>query len=130
MLIKAAAVVPDAKADAVRLQLQRNVDDIHVTTHPSEALVRKCGDNLKAGLKPLIITLAEAVKPAQYLLKAVNIADRVDVLDTAQFLMANVYERSFFKTAECKVTFTALLTRYNAIVTQCETDPSLWVRIS
>jgi len=103
---------------------------IHVTTHPSEALVRKCGDNLRAGLKPLIITLADAVKPAQYLLQAAGIADRVDVLDTAQFLTANVYERSLFKTAECKVTFAALLTRYNAIVTQCETDPSLLVRIS
>ena len=103
---------------------------IHVTTHPSEALVRKCADNLRAGLKPLIITLADAVKPAQYLLQSADIADRVDVLDTAQFLTANVYERSFFKTAECKATFTALLTRYNAIVTQCETDPSLLVRIS
>src|ERR1700677_4318547 len=103
---------------------------IHVTTHPSEALVRKCADNLRAGLKPLIITLADAVKPAQYLLQSADIAARVDVLDTAQFLTANVYERSFFKTAECKATFTALLTRYNAIVTQCETDPSLLVRIS
>ena len=30
---------------------------IHVTTHPSEALVRKCGDNLRAGLKPAFLTL-------------------------------------------------------------------------
>src|ERR1017187_2995394 len=35
------------------------------------------------------------------------------VLDAAQFLTANVYERSLFKASECKVTLTALLDRYN-----------------
>jgi hypothetical protein len=103
---------------------------IHVTTHPSEALVRKCADNLKTGLKPLIITLADAVRPAHFLLNGANIADRVDVLDIAQFLTANVYERSFFKTFECKVTLATLLDGYNAIVAKCETDPSLLVRIT
>ena len=52
------------------------------------------------------------------------------MLDVAQFLTANVYERSFFKTAECKITLGALLKRYNAIVEECETDPSLLVKIT
>jgi hypothetical protein len=103
---------------------------IHVTTHPSEALARKCGDNLKAGLKPLIVTLGEAVRPAEYILKSFDLKDRVDVLDAAQFLTANVYERSFFKAAECKVTLAALLERYNAIVDACETDPSLRIKLT
>jgi hypothetical protein len=102
---------------------------IHVTTHPSEALARKCGDNIKSGLKPLIITLAEAVRPAEFTLKAFELVDRVDVLDVAQFLTANVYERSFFKAADCKMTLTVLLQRYNVIVSECETDPSLLVRV-
>ncbi len=101
---------------------------IHVTTHPTEALVRKCGDNIKDGLKPLIITLAEAVRPAEFTLKTFDLTDRVDVLDVAQFLTANVYERSFFKAADCKMTLTSLLQRYNAIVSECETDPSLIIR--
>ena len=103
---------------------------IHVTTHPTEALVRKCGDNIKAGLKPLIITLGEAVRPADFILKTFELNDRVDVLDAAQFLTANVYERSLFKAAECKVTLAALLARYNAIVDECETDPSLRVKLT
>jgi len=102
---------------------------IHVTTHPTEALVRKCGDNINAGLKPIIITLAEAVRPADYTLKTFELNDRVDVLDAAQFLTANVYERSLFKTAECRVTLKKLLERYNAIVAECETDPSLIIRV-
>ncbi len=103
---------------------------IHVTTHPTEALVRKCGDNIKAGLKPLILTLGEAVRPAEFILKTFELNDRVDVLDAAQFLTANVYERSLFKAAECKVTLAALLTRYNAIVDECETDPSLRIKLT
>jgi hypothetical protein len=102
---------------------------IHVTTHPSEALARKCAENLSAGMRPLIVTLAKSVQPAEYLLESAGIADRVDVLDAAQFLTANVYERSLFKTAECKVTLTALLDRYNAIIAKCETDPSLLIKI-
>jgi len=34
---------------------------IHVTTHPSEALVRKCAANLQAGLKPVIVTIGDGV---------------------------------------------------------------------
>lgn len=102
---------------------------IHVTTHPSEALVRKCAENLRAGLKPLILSIGEGVPGAAFLLKNSGMADRVDVLDAAQFLTANVYERSLFKAAECKVTLGKLLTRYNEIVAACETDPTLVVRI-
>ena len=102
---------------------------IHVTTHPSEALVAKCAENLQAGLKPLIITLGDGVKGAAFLLKSPNLADRVDVLDVGQFLTANVYERSLFKTAACKVTFSKLLDRYNEIVAGCETDPALRISI-
>ncbi len=35
---------------------------IHVTTHPSEALIRKAAKNIQEGLKPLIVTLGEGVE--------------------------------------------------------------------
>lgn len=102
---------------------------IHVTTHPSEALVRKCAENLRTGLKPLIITLGDGMEGAAFLLKNANLAERVDVLDVGQFLTANVYERSLFKAAACKVTFSKLLDRYNEIVGVCETDPALRIAL-
>jgi hypothetical protein len=102
---------------------------IHVTTHPAESLARKCADNIKGGLKPLIITLRDAVRPAEFILGTFDIGDRVDVLDAAQFLTANIYERSFFKAEDCKVTLSNLLARYNAIVDECETDPSLRIKL-
>ena len=101
---------------------------IHVTTHPGEALIRKAAANLQAGLKPVIVTLADGVEGAAYLLKGTEWRDRVDVIDAAQFLTANVYERSFFKAGECKATLWVILSRYNEIVDMCETDPVLKIR--
>lgn len=103
---------------------------IHVTTHPSEALLRKCESNIRSGLKPVIITLDDGVDGALFLLKKSPLAGRVDVLDAAQFLTANVYERSLFRAATCKLTLNKLLEGYNAIVEKCETDPSLKIRLA
>lgn len=102
---------------------------IHATTHTGEALVRKCAENLRSGLKPLIVTLGEGVQGAVFLLKAEGLADRVDVLDVGQFLTANVYERSYFRTADCEQTFSKLLKRYNEIVRSCESDPALIIAL-
>jgi hypothetical protein len=121
------SVADDSTARQSDFQIEKVT--IHVTTHPSEALVAKCAENLQAGFKPLIITLEDGVKGAAFLLKSPNLTDRVDVLDVGQFLTANVYERSLFKTAACKVTFSKLLDRYNEIVASCETDPALRIAI-
>ena len=101
---------------------------IHVTTHPTESLIRKAAANLKAGLKPLIITLADGVSGANFLIKGTEWVDRIDVLDAAQFLTADVYERSLFQAGECKMTLRGIIERYNEIVAQCETDPVLRIR--
>ncbi|MBS0659121.1 MAG: DUF4928 family protein [Verrucomicrobia bacterium] len=102
---------------------------VHVTTHPSEALVRKCCENLSDGLKPVIVTLPEGVPVALGLLKNQGVSDRVDVLDAVQFLTANVLERSLLAAVERQDSLRAIIERYNAIVESCEADPSLLIRI-
>jgi hypothetical protein len=114
---------------ARRSDFQIEAVAIHVTTHPGEALVMKCAENLAAGLRPLIITLGDGVEAAAFLLKTAGLADRVDVLDAGQFLTANVYERSLFRAAACEVTLARLLGRYNEIVAACETDPALRIAL-
>ncbi|MBE7540318.1 MAG: DUF4928 family protein [Opitutaceae bacterium] len=102
---------------------------IHVTTHPTEALIRKAARNIQSGLKPVIVTLSDGVIGAAYLLKNTEWKSRIDVIDATQFLTANVYERSLFKAGECKATLISILTRYNEIVEKCETDPVLHIRL-
>lgn len=58
-----------------------------------------------------------------------SLAGRIDILEAEQFIATNIYERSLFKASELRVTVERLIKGYNAIIDQCETDPSLRVRI-
>lgn len=103
---------------------------IHVTTHPSEALVAKCARNLAAGLRPLIITTTKKTSFADTLAEQANISSRLDVLDIEQFLAANLYERALFSAKNHLPRTTELLTRYNELIEAHETDPSLKIEIA
>ncbi len=102
---------------------------IHCTTAPGEALVQKCGRNLEAGLKPIIITTYQRLVVAESIAADHNLDGRIEVWDIEQFLATNVYELSLFKSAERKVTVQKIIDAYNGIVAQCETDPSLRIEI-
>ena len=102
---------------------------IHVTTAPGEALIRKCQRNLEAGVRPIIVTTAESMAAAESLAAIQGISGRKDIFEAEQFLATNVYELSFFKTTERKVTVERIIAAYNRIVEECETDPSLRVTI-
>lgn len=102
---------------------------IHVTTAPSDALIRKCVDNLAENLRPLIVTTVEGVGGAVALARNANIGERIDILEVEQFLATNIYERTVFQQAERAITIRDLVTTYNRIVEECETDPSLKIEI-
>jgi Domain of unknown function (DUF4928) len=102
---------------------------IHVTTHPSEALLNKCRNNLNASLKPVIITLPDSLALAHGQMAIAELENRVDVLDVLQFLTANVLERSGMDNGKVRPTILAILTRYNELVRETETDPSLLIRL-
>jgi hypothetical protein len=107
------------------------IDDaiIHVTTAPGEALMRKCATNLSAGCRPIIVTIHASMPAAESLAEIQGIGGRVDMLEVEQFIATNLYELSLFKTADRKVTVEKLVDRYNEVVENCETDPSLKVTL-
>lgn len=102
---------------------------IHVTTAPGEALMRKCTRNLEGGVRPIIITTYGSMPAAESLADIEGIAGRVDILEAEQFIATNVYELSLFKTAERRITVQKIVDRYNEIIDECETDPSLKVTL-
>jgi len=103
---------------------------IHVTVAPSEALIRKCKQNLSEGLHPLVVTTGDGVGGMMALAKKDNIADRVDVLEVSQFLATNVYEWICFKNQDRSGSLETLIEVYNHIIDECETDPSLKISLS
>lgn len=98
---------------------------IHCTTAPSEALMRKCEANIKAGHHPIILTIAKMIGAAEGLAENAGIEGRVEVMDALQFLAANLYEMSLFKAADRKITVVRLIEKYNKIVAIHEADASL-----
>jgi hypothetical protein len=102
---------------------------VHVTTAPSEGLIRKCLGNLADNLRPLVITSQSGVGGAHALAKNAGIADRIDILDIEQFVATNVYEWSAFRHAQRLTSIRQLIDAYNRIVESCETDPSLKIEI-
>lgn len=100
---------------------------IHVTTSPTEALIRKCNKNLDDGLKPLIITTLKNVPAAQVLAGNVHIADRVDVFDVEQFVASNIFELSKFKMTSRKETVNELIRHYNRLAA-LENNPGLLIQ--
>ncbi|MFZ3114635.1 MAG: DUF4928 family protein [Syntrophales bacterium] len=98
---------------------------IHVTTAPTEAMIRKCCDNLAQNLRPLIITTQSGVGGAIALAKNADVAERIDILEIEQFVATNIYEWSAFQQTKRTLNIRQLVDAYNRIVDQCETDPSL-----
>lgn len=103
---------------------------IHVTTSPSEALIRKCKRNLDNSLRPLIVTISKSVVIVPFLAEQLGISDRIDVLDIEQFLTSNLYEHGRFNLDGRRQTAEDLLSKYNDIVSEYETDPSLQINFN
>ncbi len=102
---------------------------IHVTTSPSENLIRKCEENLDDNIRPIIVTLENAVGAAKVLANNFGIADRLEVLEIEQFIATNVYEWSRFSNQSRPISLEQLINAYNDIITDCESDPSLKITI-
>jgi hypothetical protein len=102
---------------------------IHVTTAPSEALIRKCCTNLAENLRPLIITTENGAGGAVALAKNADVADRIDILEVEQFVATNIFEWSGFQQAQRPVSVRELIDCYNRIISKCETDPSLKISV-
>ena len=102
---------------------------IHVTTAPTEALIRKCGQNLSNGMRPLIITTENGCKVAEGLADQSEISARLDIFEAEQFLAGNLYEIGKFGLKGRKATAEVLVSEYNKIIDECETNPSLKIDI-
>jgi hypothetical protein len=98
---------------------------IHCTTAPGEPLIQKCAANIRAGCQPIIITIFERVRTAFDLAADAGISGRIDVWDIQQFLSTNVNEHSLFDDSARNAKLADIIEKYNAIIAEVETDPSL-----
>ena len=102
---------------------------IHVTTAPTEALIRKCKTNIEAGLRPIIVTIAESRAGVESIAKGFYIEGRIDVIEAEQFIATNILEWSRFEEKAQRLEVVKLIKKYNELVKEVETDPSLRIDI-
>jgi Domain of unknown function (DUF4928) len=102
---------------------------IHVTTSPGEAVIAKCGDNLNDGYRAILVTLQRGLTVAEELAGNVGLGDRIDIFEIEQFVALNLYELGKFGADGRKTAVTDLVNRYNEIVEEFETDPSLKIEL-
>lgn len=98
---------------------------IHCTTMPGALLLEKCAANLRGGCHPAIVTVSDRVHTALNLAEDAGLAGRVEVWDIRQLLSVHVYERGRFSEAGRNAALAELIERYNEIVMEAESDPSL-----
>lgn len=122
------ASVADASTDRPGDFVIDNVA-LHVTAAPTEALMRKCKNNIDYGMRPIIVTTLESRPAMESMAKGVEIDSRVDIIDAEQFIATNIFEWSCFSEASRKNEVARLLRQYNRIVEACETDPSLIIKM-
>lgn len=98
---------------------------IHCTTAPGEPLIQKCKANIRGGCLPVIITVFDRTKNAYDLIADAEIFGRVEVWDIQQFLSTNINEHGFFDDPQRIAKLADIIERYNQIIGEKETDPSL-----
>lgn len=102
---------------------------IHVTTSPGEAVIERCRENLNDGYRPILVTLQRGLTVAEELARNVELAERIDFFEVEQFVALNLYELGKFGAEGRKVAVNDLVARYNEVVDEVDTDPSLKIEL-
>lgn len=102
---------------------------IHVTASPGEALIGRCRENIDDGRRPVIVTMARGLAVAEALAENAGLGGRIDVFEVEQFIALNLYELGKFGAQGRRVAISDIVARYNTIIENVETDPSLRIEI-
>jgi hypothetical protein len=102
---------------------------IHVTTSPGEAVIERCRDNLNDGYRAVLVTLQKGLTVAEGLAENMGLAGRIDIFEIEQFVALNLYELGEFAAKGRQIAVADLVEKYNQIIEDVETDPSLKIEI-
>lgn len=98
---------------------------LHVTAAPSESVIRRCIENARQGLIPVLLVPSEKIDGARMLADNAGEGDRIAILGIEEFIAQNIIEiavergMSFFEVLD------GIVARYNERIEQSETDQSL-----
>jgi len=98
----------------------------HVTVAPTEALVRKCRNNIAKGWRVWIITTRERVEMTRGMVEVAGLSKQVQVSAISDFLGQNLEEIGSFSSQQIPHQAEDLVREYNHRIDQAENgDPTL-----
>lgn len=98
----------------------------HVTSSPTESLIRKCRDNISSGLRPIVVTFEKKRNAVTTLSENVGIDDKIEVIGFElmfiQFVIGRMAKGQLHTEA-----IDELLKKFNDIMTNVEKNKSLCI---
>jgi hypothetical protein len=94
-----------------------------------ELIVRRTAHRMGFRYRPIIVTLQRGIAVAEGLSNNVGLGDRIDIFEIEQFVALNLYELGKFGADGRKIAVMEMVDRYNEIVEEFETDPSLKIEL-
>jgi hypothetical protein len=101
----------------------------HVTMGPTSLHIDKCGENIKNGLRPILLVPTDEIERAKHLAEDKNLQDKISIVSIESFVGQNVEELGEFTKAKVLPQIAAILKEYNRRITEAESDQSLQIKI-
>lgn len=128
-------VIPNHPAHAADKQTERVGDFVlstlvyHVTAAPSRSVVAKCVQNIKAGLRPILLVPQEKQIHARFLAQEENTDKELTIIAIEDFIAINVIELATEENKDFFVILKEIVHIYNQRLAEVETDLSLHIDI-
>lgn len=87
----------------------------------------RCKDNIISGIRPTLVVPEARVSAARQLAEVAGIGDQISVTEAETFIGTNIEEIAAYDTDGIKKRLAQLIRRFNARITNVESDASLQV---
>jgi hypothetical protein len=101
----------------------------HVTAAPGQGVVRKAADNVKMGLRPILLVPETEKQRARVLADLENVGSSVTIIAIEDFVAVNIIELSSTNNSDFFDTLGKIVNEYNRRVFEAETDQSLKIEV-
>jgi hypothetical protein len=128
-------VIPNHPAHAGDQQTSRVGDFVvsklvyHVTASPSRNVIKKCGENIRAGLHPVLLVPSGLEYKAQTYAQEESIDEELSIISIEAFVALNIIELATDDNMDLFDVLKEMVEIYNKRLLAVETDLSLQIRV-
>lgn len=127
--------LPNYPADAGDMQTDRAGDFsmaksvFHVTASPAPNVLQKCADNLRIGLRPILLVPADQKNKAEVYAQDLALNKSVLIFSIEDFISLNIMELAAEENKDYFTVLKEIVQIYNRRLSEVETDLSLQIEV-